>query len=107
MTTFNTIEELKNYLKEGNFDTETLLNALSSSIMMENTMCFLEIFRGNKGWTICYNSNDQKIGTPNITTKDYSINSACIKALEYLIQYNFHHLQNKNRNIFLDMLTVK
>ena len=69
-------------------------------------MCHMKIWRGNKGWTICWDSNDKKEGTPNITTKSYDLRSAVNKALEYLLENNFHHLQNKDRNIFVDMLTL-
>jgi hypothetical protein len=107
MKKIKTIEDLQDYIALGEYDTETLLNALSSTIIINETMCHMKIWRGNHGWTICYNSNDKTVGTPNISTKRFDINSACLKALEYLIENKFHHLQNKDRNIFLDMLTVK
>ncbi len=83
------------------------MNQLSSTIHINGYMCHMKIWRGNKGWTICWDSNDKKEGTPNITTKSYDLRSAVNKALEYLLENNFHHLQNKDRNIFVDMLTLK
>lgn len=102
-----TIEQLKDYLNQENTDLEVLMNQLSSTIYIEDYMCHMKIFRGNKGWTIFWQSNDGTKGTPNISTKSYKLKDAVTKALEYLMEYNFHHLQNKDRNIFLDMLTKK
>lgn len=102
-----TEQELRDYLSSENTDLEVLMNQLSSFIYINGYMCHMNIWRGKRGWTICWDSNDKKEGTPNITTKNYDLKSAVIKALNYLLEYNFHHLQNKDRNIFLDMITQK
>lgn len=104
---FETVEQLQEYLKLDTKDTKVLMNALPSFIYIKEHMCHLKIFKGNRGWSINYSSNDKKEGTPNITRKSMDLDDVLSFALEYLIQYKFHYLQNKDRNIFIDMLTKK
>lgn len=103
----NTEQELTNYMSLENNDLEILMNQLSQTIYINGYMCHMKIWKGNHGWTICWSSNDKKEGTPNISTKSYNLRSSVNKALEYLLENKFHHLQNKDRNIFADILTLK
>ena len=104
---FNTVEELQKYISQEDNDLEVLMNQLTSLIYIKGYMCHFKLYRGNRGWTINWSSNDRKEGTPNITTKSYQLKDVVIKALNYLIENNFHSLQNKDRNIFVDMITHK
>ncbi len=104
---FKEIKELENYINSENVSTKYLLDNLTTMIIIENTYCHLKIFNGNKGWTIHWESNDKSKGTPNITDKIYDFDKVIIKAIKYLLENGFHKIQNQDRNILSDMITVK
>lgn len=104
---FTQIKTLENYINSENVNTKDLLDNLTSMIIIDGTYCHLKIFNGNKGWTIHWESNDKSKGTPNITDKSFDFDKVVIKAIKYLLENGFHKLQNKDRNILLDMISVK